>query len=132
MLSEGGESKLQTNINALLDEYGIGVSADTVVRTTYYKYFNPKEAFVADGVVNRALGELSGKLNDALTSAPLNQSDKSAQAAQSLQFVYPFGATLNVQKPAVPILSSGTVCFPLKRAVCALYGCQSGAPSKYA
>ena len=35
-----------------------------------------------------------------------------------------------VQKPAVPILSSGTVCFPLKRAVCALYGCQSGASSK--
>ena len=35
--------------------------------------------------------------------------------------MYPFGATLNVQKPAVPILSSGTVSYPLNRPIGAAY-----------
>jgi hypothetical protein len=34
--------------------------------------------------------------------------------------VYPFGATLNVQKPAIPILSSGTVSYPLNRPIAAV------------
>ena len=38
-----------------------------------------------------------------------------------LTFVYPFGATLNVQKPSVAVLSSGSVSFPLNRPVCAFY-----------
>ena len=45
LLSEGGESKLNTNINFLLEEFGVFVNNDAIVRTTYYKYFNPKEAF---------------------------------------------------------------------------------------
>ena len=40
---------------------------------------------------------------------------------RSLNFVYPFGATLNVVKPAVPVLSSGTVSLPVNRPVCAFY-----------
>lgn len=36
-----------------------------------------------------------------------------------LSVVYPFGATLNVQKPAIPILSSGSVSYPLNRPVAA-------------
>jgi len=36
-----------------------------------------------------------------------------------LSVVYPYGATLNVQKPAIPILSSGNVSFPLNRPVAA-------------
>jgi hypothetical protein len=35
--------------------------------------------------------------------------------------VFPFGATLNVQKPAIPILSSGTVSYPLNRPIGAVY-----------
>ena len=40
---------------------------------------------------------------------------------KALSFVYPNGATLNVAKPAVPVLSSGSVSFPLNRPVCAFY-----------
>lgn len=123
LLCEGGESKLNTNINFFLEDFGIFVNNDAIVRTTYYKYFNPKEALVSDGVLNRALAEFSGKLND--ISLNLSSSDKNDHAAKSLQFVYPFGATLNVQKPSIPVLSSGTVCFPLKRPLCALYGCST-------
>jgi intraflagellar transport protein 52 len=35
--------------------------------------------------------------------------------------VYPYGATLNVAKPAVAVLSTGSVSFPANRPVCALH-----------
>ncbi|XP_049554664.1 intraflagellar transport protein 52 homolog isoform X2 [Orcinus orca] len=92
MLGEGGESRFDTNINFLLEEYGIMVNNDAVVRNVYYKYFHPKEALVSNGVLNRAL-----------------------------TFVYPFGATLSVMKPAVAVLSTGSVCFPLNRPILAFY-----------
>lgn len=41
--------------------------------------------------------------------------------AQALQFLYPYGATVSVMKPAVAVLSTGSVSFPLNRPVCALY-----------
>jgi hypothetical protein len=31
---------------------------------------------------------------------------------QALSFLYPYGATLNVARPAVPVLSTGSVSFP--------------------
>jgi intraflagellar transport protein 52 len=40
---------------------------------------------------------------------------------RALKFVYPYGATLNVARPAVAVLSTGSVAFPLNRPVCALY-----------
>uniref|UniRef100_A0A3Q3NFV1 Intraflagellar transport 52 homolog (Chlamydomonas) n=1 Tax=Mastacembelus armatus TaxID=205130 RepID=A0A3Q3NFV1_9TELE len=92
MLGEGGEIKYDTNINFLLEEFGIMVNNDAVVRNVYYKYFHPKEALVSNGVLNRAL-----------------------------TFVYPYGATLSVMKPAVAVLSTGSVCFPLNRPVMAFY-----------
>ncbi len=35
--------------------------------------------------------------------------------------MYPYGATFNVRKPAVPILSSGPISFPANRPVAAFY-----------
>lgn len=40
---------------------------------------------------------------------------------RTLKFVYPYGATLNVARPAVAVLSTGSVAFPLNRPVCAFY-----------
>ena len=47
--------------------------------------------------------------------------DDSGHNAQALSFVYPYGATLNVAKPATAVLSTGSVSFPLNRPVCAFY-----------
>jgi intraflagellar transport protein 52 len=55
LMAEGGEQKLGTNINAMLEQLGISVNADTVIRRTFYKYLHPKEAFVANGVLNNEL-----------------------------------------------------------------------------
>lgn len=38
-----------------------------------------------------------------------------------LSFVFPYGASLNVAKPAAPILTSGSVAYPLNRPICAFY-----------
>jgi intraflagellar transport protein 52 len=37
-LNEGGEKKFQTNINYLLEEFGIMINTDLVVRTHYHRY----------------------------------------------------------------------------------------------
>ncbi|XP_013404647.1 intraflagellar transport protein 52 homolog [Lingula anatina] len=112
LMGEGGESRFDTNINFLLEQFGIMVNNDSVVRTSYYKYFHPKEALVSNGVLNRAISQAAGKVF---------LSEEDGNNAQALQFVYPFGATLNVMKPSVPVLSTGTVSFPLNRPVCAFF-----------
>ncbi|XP_033645180.1 intraflagellar transport protein 52 homolog isoform X1 [Asterias rubens] len=138
MMGEGGESKFDTNINFLLEEYGIMVNNDSVVRTSYYKYFHPKEALVANGVLNRAISVSAGKIvqsigedeagNDtkkdaAQSGAPASEinDEKGSNYREALTYLFPFGATLNVAKPATAILSTGTVSFPLNRPICALH-----------
>ncbi|EUB60598.1 Intraflagellar transport protein 52 -like protein [Echinococcus granulosus] len=113
LLGENGESKYPTNINYLLEQYGISINNDSVVRTSYYKYFHPKEALIPNGIVNRAIGEAAGK-----TSA--HSGGDEVCPKQALQFLYAFGATLNVVKPATVLLSTGSVAFPLNRPVCAV------------
>ncbi|XP_078411148.1 intraflagellar transport protein 52 homolog isoform X2 [Cetorhinus maximus] len=114
MLGEGGESKYDTNINFLLEEYGIMVNS--VVRNMYYKYFHPKEALISNGILNREISRAAGK------SVPgVMDEDNNGNNLQALTFVYPFGATLSVMKPAVAVLSTGSVCFPLNRPILAFY-----------
>ena len=91
------------------------INNDAVVRTNYHKYFHPKECLISNGVLNRAISQAAGKSlkNQGYSDETVN--------AQALQFVYPYGATLNVAKPAIPVLSTGSVSFPLNRPVCAFY-----------
>eukprot|EP00746_Dinoflagellata_sp_MGD_P161358 gnl/MRDRNA2_/MRDRNA2_88466_c0_seq1.p1 gnl/MRDRNA2_/MRDRNA2_88466_c0~~gnl/MRDRNA2_/MRDRNA2_88466_c0_seq1.p1 ORF type:complete len:496 (+),score=110.93 gnl/MRDRNA2_/MRDRNA2_88466_c0_seq1:149-1489(+) len=128
MLGEGGESKSNTNINYLLEEFGVMVNNDAVVRTTYYKYLHPKEAFISNGilcddVVRCAKGEKKqDKENDKGFALNITREEGEVVAKDhgGLDFVFPYGATLNVQKPAVPILSSGPISYPLNRPIAAV------------
>lgn len=52
MTSEGGEAKLNTNINAMLEQVGISVNSDSVIRKAFHKYLHPKQAFVGNGCLN--------------------------------------------------------------------------------
>lgn len=54
-MAEGGENKAQTNINAMLEQIGISVNSDSVIRKSFYKYLHPKEAFVGNGCLNKEL-----------------------------------------------------------------------------
>lgn len=55
MMAEGGEAKQQTNINAMLEQLGISVNSDSVIRKTFHKFLHPKEAFIGNGVLNNEL-----------------------------------------------------------------------------
>ncbi|XP_043215419.1 intraflagellar transport protein 52 homolog [Amphibalanus amphitrite] len=120
MLGEGGEKLNKTNINYLLEEYGMSINSDAVVRTQYYKYFHPKECYISNGILNRQLGQLAGK------TTPGVGMDDDGNNPQALVFLYPFGATINVAKPAVPLLSTGSVAFPSNRPICGLYQNDAG------
>jgi intraflagellar transport protein 52 len=116
MMSEGGEKGLGTNINALLENFGVVCNDDTVVRTMYHKYHHPKEVFVQGGVLNRNINKEAGK------SVGTEKGKENAQAGpgrDGLSFVYPYGASLAIAKDAkaVPILSSGHIAYPVNRPV---------------
>jgi len=51
MLGEGGEQKYNTNINYLLEEFGMTVNNDSVIRTAFHKYHHPKECLITNGVL---------------------------------------------------------------------------------
>lgn len=59
LMNEGGEAKLGTNINYLLEQFGISVNTDSVVRTSFYKYLHPKEAFISHGAISQDFAKLS-------------------------------------------------------------------------
>eukprot|EP01135_Chromosphaera_perkinsii_P004724 Nk52_evm35s294 gene=Nk52_evmTU35s294 len=120
MIGEGGETRFNTNINYLLEEFGMMVNSDAVVRSVYYKYFHPKEALISQGVLNREFNRAAGKSVVTSTKGSLNKE------GSSLSFLYPFGATIEAQKPAIPILSTGSSSFPLNRPVCAVHANKSG------
>ena len=110
-MSEGGETKASTNINAMLEQVGISVNTDCVIRKTFHKYLHPKEAFIGNGCLNEELvkaasgkfgkeeeenkpGKFSRKYKD--TKDELDRRDENG----GLKFVYPYGCTINVRKPA--------------------------------
>jgi hypothetical protein len=57
MMAEGGEHKQNTNINAMLEQVGISVNSDSVIRKTFHKYLHPKEAFIGNGCLNEELAK---------------------------------------------------------------------------
>ena len=156
LADEGGEQNLGTNVNYLLEEYGIFVNADVAVRALPFEseYVHPKETLVTDGVLNRAVQRFvdkararnvaAGRENEAPNdknakgslendSVEPNASSSSSSSSHlsgksaPVRFVVPFCATLNVQKPAVPVLSTGATAVPPSRPLAALW---AGNPSK--
>ncbi|KAF1751586.1 hypothetical protein GCK72_018140 [Caenorhabditis remanei] len=106
---EGGE---RHSLNELLSKYGIAVNKDAVIRTVFLKYFDPKEALVANGVVNRSIA----------VAAKKNVSTEQKQNSQTLSFIYPYGSTLDVNnRQSNVVLSSGSTSFPTSRPVAAFH-----------
>ncbi|XP_013144760.1 PREDICTED: intraflagellar transport protein 52 homolog [Papilio polytes] len=55
MMTDGGEERMNTNINFFLEEYGIVVNNDCVVRAKYHKFYHPKECHISNGILNRGV-----------------------------------------------------------------------------
>jgi len=103
LLNEGGESRLNTNINYLLEQFGTSVNADTVVRTSFFKYMHPKEAYVSHGNLSNDFTRLAKGLSKSSKSGGGGYADKykdrdlksdSKEDGSGLNFVYAYGASL--------------------------------------
>eukprot|EP00397_Hematodinium_sp_SG-2012_P039940 GEMP01043688.1.p1 GENE.GEMP01043688.1~~GEMP01043688.1.p1 ORF type:complete len:441 (+),score=83.33 GEMP01043688.1:54-1376(+) len=129
LLGEGGETKCNTNVNYLLEEFGIMVNNDAVARTTFYKYLHPKEVFISNGIlcediIRCANGEKKKDKEKEGFHLNITKEDDMPSVygpGHGLEFVYPYGATLNVQPPGIAILSSGPISYPLNRPIGAVY-----------
>nr|CAH0104626.1 unnamed protein product [Daphnia galeata] len=105
LLGEGGEQQFNTNINFLLEEYGIMINNDAVISTMYQKYFHPKECYIEE-----------------VQSWMKNSTAAGAESStSSTKIVYPYGATLNVAKPAIVMATTTTSCLPQQRPIAATY-----------
>ncbi|XP_043488760.1 intraflagellar transport protein 52 homolog [Polistes fuscatus] len=103
MLGEGGENKSNTNINFLIEEFGVMVNNDSVLRMSYSQTLHPKECLVSQGLSNKSTFL------------------KNHNEYSDINFLYPYGATLNVVRPSMVALSSGSIAIPMNRPICAYY-----------
>lgn len=109
-----------------------------MLRAYYHKYTHPKEALIDNGLLNRGLLRLMDTINssyanddtrDKLNSGPKTEGGNESNESESLTFVYPFGATLNVMPPAIALLSTGSTCIPANRPICAIHRINSSPDS---
>jgi intraflagellar transport protein 52 len=122
-LGDGGDKGSGCNMNSLLEGFGITANNDSVMRSVFYKYLHPKEVFIAEGVlvpdvVRKKNNFSTGGMKKA-TSGPSNS--RNNQLEKQLPFVYPYGSSINVQRPARPLLSSGPISFPINRPIAAIW-----------
>jgi intraflagellar transport protein 52 len=69
---EGGEMKYlgfflfihrnNTNLNYFLEGYGININNDCVVRSSFFKYFHPKESYIQNGILFDEVTRISNGL----------------------------------------------------------------------
>ncbi len=122
MGAEGGEKNPNVAISTLTQEFGITINNDAVVRTAYRKdYFHPKEVYIAGASLTAEVDAYSGKKSKS-DQGQFDLSDDSdeEESGGRLTIVYPFGATLSIERPAVPLISSGKMSFPANRALVAM------------
>ena len=120
MLSgEGGDPKSGSNINAVTKKFGITLQTDSVVRTVYHKYPHPKEVFIGNGVAYKPFALAANRAGKPRLAETKEDPEK-------LEFVYPYGCSLEVKAPAQTILSSGFISYPLNRPVAAIAQTENG------
>lgn len=120
LLGEGGEQEFNTNVNFFLEQYGIYINGDNVVRPHYYKNFHPKECIVGGGIVCESMWR--NLLKRDIENVDYDFSDEKYK----LHFQYPYGATLNVSEPANVLLTTGPVVYPFNRPLAGYYSNAKG------
>ncbi len=129
MTQEGGDEKSKSNMNNFTQKYNIFLNNNSVIRTNYYKYFHPKEAFINNGVLHEDFlrivnkEEKKQKKNKLFFAAAKIEKDDDIEDENltGFNFVYPFGSTISVYNPAIAILTTGSVCYPVNEAIMAFY-----------
>lgn len=133
MTGEGGDKRNRSNLGDFLEPFGIELSNNTVVRTNYYKYFHPKEALVNNGVLHedflRVLANEPKKPNKKVVVTHFGveeENELDEHCFSGFRFVYPFGSSLKVSGKSTPVLSTGSVCYPVNECVMAMSSSPNG------
>lgn len=134
MADEGGEDKLDSNFNFLLEKYNILANGDSVIRTSYFRYFHPMEVFIQHGVgdedflrvVNKEQKKAGVNKAKRMQLAFDQEVDDVNEGLPGYQFVYPYGCSLAVKPPSVAILTSGPISYPVNQPLCAYHKTKSG------
>lgn len=114
MLAENGENYFDTNINFLLEEFGMNINSDSVVRQHYYKYFHPKEV-VLNGCI------VCENMNNELLKTIKKSNQSLLDEKYDIEMIYPFGSTINVINPSNVLITTSTIAYPFNRPVCGYY-----------
>ena len=123
---EQGDANSNTNLNDLIKDYGITFHGDSVVRTSYYKYFHPKQCFidtltVHPGFLKTIKNIRKMKKIDLMDDDELLDDNDDDDCP--LKIVYPFGQSLDIDPKRANIstlFTSGKIAYPLNRPLCAV------------
>ena len=128
---EQGDSKNSTNLNDFLKDYGIQFHGDSVVRTSYYKYFHPKQCFIDTLTVHpgflRTIKNIKKKKKIDLMDEEAGQDDDDDDCP--LKIIYPFGQSIDVSSNKSNIstlFTSGKIAYPMNRPLCVVTTSKSG------
>lgn len=108
------------------------VNSDCVIRTSFYKYFHPKEAYIHNGILNEEVTRVvngyskepkGGKHNAFMMGGHDDDEEEYQKESKrtGVDFVYVNGASLKIANPANAILTSGPLTYPCNRAISAVY-----------
>eukprot|EP00340_Litonotus_pictus_P000465 CAMPEP_0170514288 /NCGR_PEP_ID=MMETSP0209-20121228/859_1 /TAXON_ID=665100 ORGANISM="Litonotus pictus, Strain P1" /NCGR_SAMPLE_ID=MMETSP0209 /ASSEMBLY_ACC=CAM_ASM_000301 /LENGTH=425 /DNA_ID=CAMNT_0010798321 /DNA_START=27 /DNA_END=1304 /DNA_ORIENTATION=+ len=118
-LGEGGNEKNNTNLNDLIESYGISFSSDSVIRTSYSKYLHPKECYIEEGQFHADFSrtiKTTGKRKKIMTNDDLLDQVNDDTDEDKIKVVYPYGCSLKLKSSKIStVFNSGIISYPLKR-----------------
>lgn len=107
---------------------GDGVLVPDIIRkkVKLFCLHNDKRADACQNLIQLGGGKKNAISNTSSTSNGSTKSSKTQDDTKSLKdqkfsFVYPYGASLNVQRPSIPLLSSGPISYPMNRPIAAMW-----------
>jgi len=119
---EQGDAKNSTNLNDFLKDYGVQFHGDSVVRTSFYKYFHPKQCFidtltVHPGFLKTIKNVKKMKKIDLMDEDPGQDDDDDCP----LKIIYPFGQSIDIspnKQNISTLFTSGKIAYPMNRPLC--------------
>ena len=104
------DPKKLTLLNDFLSKYGISLEDTGVIRSIFSKYLHPKNTLITDGILHP----------DLQSQKSVDDSELNHRQGEG-SFVYPYGCSMDVKSPSWAVLSSGSLSFPTKRPLCAIW-----------
>lgn len=116
-----------SNINEITQAYGVTINTDCVIRTNKFRTNHPKEVLIKNGVTNRGILEEKAKemeKSELVTDVSKDifiSSEKNESQSDDIQILYPYGATLTVERPSLVAMTSSKFAYPVNQAICSFF-----------